>query len=161
MSFVARMLLWIAVAAWGFWLGGLIYEMVVMMPLWSANLPQSVIEWNSRPDFIINPTRFYLPVVITLILSSSLATVLNWKSGKHRIWLILSTVCVITAFVFTIVYFFPKNDVLFRNQSSGLSGEEITAIANAWIRANWIRVGIMIVGFFAALKAFSQKTSTE
>ncbi len=148
-------MLWIAVVAWGFWLGGLIYEMVVIIPLWSANLPNSVLEWNSRPDFVVNPTRFYLPTAITLILSSLLAMILNWKSRNQRIWLILSTICVITTFVFTLLYFFPKNDVLFRNQVSGLSGEEITAIANSWIKANYLRVMIMIIGFFAALKAFS------
>lgn len=156
MNSISRILLWLAVIAWGFWLGGLIYEMVVITPLWSANLPNSVLEWNARPDFVVNPTRFYLPIVITLILSSLLATILNWKSRNQRIWLILSTLCVITAFVFTLIYFFPKNDVLFRGQNAGLTGEEITAIANAWIRGNWIRVGMMVVGFFAALKAFSQ-----
>lgn len=150
-------MLWIAVIAWGFWLGGLIYEMVVIIPLGSANLPNSVLEWNARPNFAVNPTSFYLPTVITLILSSLLATVLNWKSRNQRIWLILSTVCVITAFVFTLLYFFPKNDVLFRNQVSGLSGDEITAIANAWIRGNYLRVVMLIVGFFSALKAFSAK----
>jgi len=161
MNFAARILIWIAVAAWGFWLGGLIYEIVVIIPLWSANLPNSVLEWNSRPNFVANPTRFYIPIVLTLILSSLLATILNWKSRNQRLWLILSTVCVITAFVFTLVYFFPKNDVLFRNQISGLSGEEITAIAHAWIQANYFRLGIMIVGFFAALKALSQQSSAE
>lgn len=161
MNFVAGVLLWIAVAAWGFWLGGLIYEMTVIIPLWSANLPKSVLEWNSRPDFVANPTRFYIPIVLTLILSSLLATILNWKSRHRRFWLIVSTACVITAFAFTLIYFFPKNDVLFRSQNTGLSGEEITAIAHAWIRANYIRLGIMIVGFFAALKAFSQTSSAE
>lgn len=154
MNFVARILLWIVVVAWGFWLGGLIYEMVVITPLWSANLPNSVIEWNSRPNFVVNPTRFYIPTVLSLILSSLLATILNWKSNNQRIWLILSTVCVISAFVFTLIYFFPKNDILFRNQIIGLSGAEISAIAYAWIWANWIRLLMMLVGFFAALKAF-------
>ncbi len=152
---ITQILLWIAVIAWSLWIGGLMYETVVIMPLWSANLPQSVLEWNSRPNFVMNPTRFYVPIVITLILSLSLGMILSWKSRNQRLWLILSTVCAITAFVFTLIYFFPKNDVLFRNQNTGLSGEEITAIANAWIRGNWIRVGMMIVGFFAALKAFS------
>lgn len=156
MNLIARFFLWMTVIAWGFWLGGLMYETVVLMPLWSANLPQSVLEWNSRPDFVVNPTRFYIPTVLTLILSSLLATILSWKSGNQRLWLILSSLCAITAFVFTIIYFFPKNDVLFRNQNTGLSGEEITAIANAWIRANWIRFVMMIVGFLASLKAFSQ-----
>ena len=81
-------MLWISVVAWGFWLGGLMYEMVVIMPLWSANLPNTVLEWNARPNFVLNPTRFYLPIVITLILSSLLAMVLNWKSSNQRLWLI-------------------------------------------------------------------------
>lgn len=161
MSVLARFFLWITVAAWGFWLGGLIYETVVIMPLWSANLPNSVIEWNSRPNFIVNPTRFYLPTVITLILASLLATILNWKSSNHRIWLILSTICAVSAFVFTIIYFFPKNDILFRNQNIGLSGAEISTIAYNWILGNWIRIAIMFVGFFGALKAFSQISSQK
>lgn len=161
MSVIARFFLWITVAAWGFWLGGLIYEMVVIMPLWSANLPSSVIEWNSRPNFIVNPTRFYLPTVITLILSSLLATILNWKSSNQKKWLILSTLCAVSAFVFTIIYFFPKNDILFRNQNIGLSGAEISTIAYDWILGNWIRIAIMFVGFFGALKAFSQTSSQQ
>jgi hypothetical protein len=156
MSFVARILLWIAVLAWSLWFGGLMYEIFVVMPLWSANLPQSAIEWNSRPNFMLIPTPFYAPIAVITILSSLLATILSWKAGgNNRFWLTLSTVCAILTLGFTLVYFFPKNDVLFRNQNVGLSGEEITAIAHAWIQANWIRVGIMIVGFFGALKAFS------
>jgi uncharacterized membrane protein len=107
------------------------------------------------------PTPFYAPVAVITILSSLLATILSWKAGNNRFWLTLSTVCAILTLGFTLVYFFPKNEVLFRNQNIGLSGEEITSIAHAWIQANWIRVVIMAVGFFAALKAFSQKTSAE
>ena len=155
MKTLGQIFLWIAVIAWSFWLGGLMYELFVVTPLWSANLPQSAVEWNSRPNFMLIPTPFYAPVAVTTILSSLLATILNWKSGNHRIWLILSTVCAIATLAFTIVYFFPKNEVLFHNQNTGLSGAEITAIANAWLNANYVRVMIMIVGFFAALKAFS------
>lgn len=155
MKTISQIFLWIAVVAWGFWLGGLVYEMVVIIPLWSSDLPRSAIEWNSRPDFVVNPTQFYLPTVVTLMLSSLLAMILKWRSSGLRILLALSTACAICAFVFTIIYFFPKNDVLFRGLNAGLTGEEITAIANAWIRGNWIRFGIMVVGFFAALRAFS------
>lgn len=154
---IGQFFLWIAVIAWSFWLGGLIYEMVVIMPLWSANLPNSVLEWNARPNFVVNPTRFYLPIVITVILSSLLGMILSWKTSNQRLWLILSTVCGVTAFVFTLIYFFPKNDVLFRNQNAGLSGEEITAIAHAWLSANYVRAAIMAIGLFSALKVFRGK----
>ena len=50
-------------------------------------------------------------------------------------------------------FFLFQNEVLFRNQHGELNGEEITAIANAWITGNWIRVVIMAIGFLAALSA--------
>ncbi|CAN5281900.1 hypothetical protein BH10ACI1_BH10ACI1_15660 [soil metagenome] len=152
---ILQILLWISVIAWSLWFGGLMYELFVITPLWSLALPESAIEWNSRPKFMVIPTPFYAPVAVTTILSSLLGMFSGWKSGNRRIWLILSTVCAIATLAFTLVYFFPKNEVLFQNQIAGLSGEEITAIGNAWIRANYIRVGVMVVGFYAALKAFS------
>ncbi len=153
---IAQALLWVSVLAWSLWFGGLIYEMVVILPLWNTSLPESVIEWNARPQYVINPTRFYLPVALTTILSSVAALIAGWGMPRsRRIWLVISAVCAITTLVFTIIYFFPKNEVLFRNQSSGLSGEEITVIAHGWVMANWLRVCIMAAGFFSALRALS------
>ena len=136
------------------------YEMTVILPLWSSSLPESVIEWNSRPQFVVNPTRFFAPVAITTVLSSLLSLVLGWKLGNRRFWLVLSAVCAVVTLAFTLIYFFPKNEVLFRNQFAGLSGEEITGIAKAWIAGNWIRAGIMAVGFFAALQAYNIDSKT-
>jgi hypothetical protein len=158
MEKIIQILLWISVIAWSLWFGGLIYETVVIMPLWSASLPESVIEWNSRPNFIVNPSRFFVPVALTTVLSSLLALIFGWKLSNRRFWLVLSAVCAASALAFTLIYFFAKNDVLFRSQFAGLSGEEITAIGNAWIAGNWVRAGIMAIGFFAALRAYNAKT---
>jgi len=158
---ITQILLWIAIVAWSLWFGGLMYEMVVILPLWSSSLPESVIEWNSRPQFIVNPTRFFAPVAVTTILSSLAGLISGWNLSNRRLWLILSAVCAMATLAFTIVYFFPKNEVLFRNQFAGLSGEEITAIANGWITANWIRVCIMAVGFFAALRVYNVESNTS
>lgn len=161
MNKIGRYFLWISVAAWSLWFGGLMYEMAVVTPLWSANLPNSAVEWNSRPNFMLIPTPFYAPIAVTTILSALLAAIFGWKSGNRKVWLILSTVCAAATLAFTLIYFFPKNEVLFHNQNTGLSGEEITAIGNAWLRANYLRVAIMIIGFFAALKAFSSPKTDE
>ena len=155
LQYITRILLLISVFGWSLWFGGLMYEMVVILPLWSSALPESVIEWNSRPQFIINPTKFYLPVALTCVLSSLGALIIAWKIGKNWHWHLISAASAITTLGFTLAFFFSKNEVLFRNQHAGLSGEEITAIANAWIAGNWIRVVIMAIGFFAALSALS------
>lgn len=131
------------------------YEMVVILPLWSSAPPESVIAWNSRPQFIINPTQFYLPVALTCVLSSSGAFVAAWKVGKNWRWHLISAASAIATLGFTLAFFFSKNEVLFRNQHGGLSGGEITAIANAWIAGNWVRVVIMAIGFLASLSALS------
>ena len=52
MNTIGRILIWMTVIAWGFWLGGLMYEMVVITPLWSANLPQ-LCSWNGIHDRIL------------------------------------------------------------------------------------------------------------
>lgn len=152
---IAQILLWVSVIAWSLWFGGLMYEVVVILPLWSSALPESVIEWNSRPRFVVNPTRYFGPVALTCVLSSLGAFIAAWKIGKNWLWHLISAASAIATLGFTLVYFFPKNEVLFRNQHGGLSGEEITAIANAWITGNWIRIIIMAIGFFAALSALS------
>ena len=96
-----------------------------------------------------------MPVALTCILSSLGALIAAWKIGKNWHWHLISAASAIATLGFTLAYFHSKNEVLFRNQHAGLSGEEITAIANAWIAGNWIRVVIMAIGFFAALSALS------
>lgn len=153
---ISQALLWVSVLAWSLWLGGLLHEMVVILPPWSASPPESVLEWNARPQYVINPTGFYPPVALTTVLSSVAALIAGWgMPSSRRRWPAISAVCAFTTLVFTIIYFFPKNEVLFRNRSSGLSGEEITVIARGWVTANRLRVCIMAAGFLSALRALS------
>jgi hypothetical protein len=151
---LAGIFLWISIIAWGLWFGALVYEMNVVMPLWSSHLPQSAIEWNSRPGFRFNPTPYYVPVAITTILSSLVALLLGWRAGGRTPWLLISSVSSAVTLAYTLLYFFQKNEVLFRGENIGLGGDEITSIANAWIAGNWVRVVIMAVGYYAALRAF-------
>lgn len=151
---LAGIFLWVSVIAWGLWLGALVYEMNTVIPLWSSNLPQSAIEWNARPGFRFNPTPYYVPVALTTVFSSLLALILGWRTGGRTNWLLTSSLCSAGTLAFTLLYFFEKNAVLFRGEYTGLGGDEITSIANAWIAGNLVRVGIMLVGYFAALYAF-------
>lgn len=152
---IAQILLWISVIAWSLWFGALMYEIFVVMPLWSSSPPVSVVEWNARPQYIINPTKYYVPVALACILSAIGALITAWKIGKNWLWYALSAISAVVTLAFTLVYFFSRNEVIFRNQNAGLSGEEITWMADSWVAANWIRLAIMTVGFLAALNALS------
>jgi Domain of unknown function (DUF1772) len=160
MEQLARIILWLSILAWSLWLGGLMYETTVIMPIWSASLPESVLQWSSRSQRV-NPTRFFVPVASGTVLFSVAALILGWKHTTRRFWLAMSAACGVAALGFTFVYFFPKNDILFRNLSAGLSGDEIAAIGRSWITGNWIRLAIMAVGFFSALRVLGSGSKPE
>lgn len=153
-----NILLFVTVIAWSLWFGALMYEVSVITPLWSGDLPTSVVEWNSRPNYVVNPTPYYVPVALTTVLSSILVGSIGWRFVRRRSALFLSAVCSTSALVFTLLYFFSRNEVLFRNGGIGLSGEQISITAYEWIFANWVRAGIMAVGFVAAIRAYGSDT---
>jgi Domain of unknown function (DUF1772) len=157
---IANFLLIASMIAWSLWFGGLMYETTVVMPVWSASLPTSVLEWNSRPDYVINPTRFFLPVALSCVFLSIAAAIAARKFVTRKFSLFLSAACSTGALVFTLAYFFSRNDVLFRGQGIGLSGEQISVIAYEWIFANWIRVAVMAVGFVGAIRAYGSEAGT-
>lgn len=161
MNSVFRFLLWISVIAWSLWFCGLVYEVVVITPLWSGSMPQSVMEWNSRPQYAVIPTKFFAPVAIAAVLSSLLCLIFGWRAVNRRKLLVISFASAATALSFTVIYFLPKNDVLFYQRGANLSGDEITALATAWLNANWIRMAIMAVGYVAALRVFSSPDSDQ
>ena len=39
---VTVVLLWISVIVWSIWFGGTIYQMLVVVPIWSDSLPESL-----------------------------------------------------------------------------------------------------------------------
>jgi len=151
MQTFGKIALWISIATWALWLGGLMYETAVIVPIWSASLPESVLKWStsSQP---VDPRDFFAPVAFGTVLFSAIAFALGWRTNR-RSWLALSAVCAVVALGATFAYFVPRNNILFSNQASGLSGEDIAAAGQGWIVGNWFRLGIMAAGFCAALHA--------
>lgn len=154
MSKLWRLVVILAIFAWGLWLGGLVYEMVNVIPLWGGNMPDSVIEWNARESYKLIPTKFYAPVAIATIVMSFLAMLLNLGNRMRLMLLLVSTICGALTLGFTLVYFFPMNHVLFHGHFEGLSPVEITALGRRWQNANWIRVIVMVIGFLTAILSF-------
>ena len=147
--------LWVYVITWSLWCGGMAYELAVITPVWSGNMPQSIIEWNSRPEYAIIPTGFFAPVAVTTIIASLAALFASWKIGQQRRVLLISAICAVLTLGFTLIYFFPKNEVIFHARYHGMSPEEVVSVGRAWLTGSWIRAALMIIGFVTALRAFA------
>lgn len=150
-----KVLLWYAVFAWATWLGGTLYQMLVIVPLWSASPPESVRAFFTGTDY--NRTIFHFfgpPFMAARTLPLLLAPALAWHRPDHRRPLLVAAVCVLLATVFTVVYVYPINAVLFEQAGGNGSASQIAAMARQWIWADRLRFGVGVIAFVAILWAF-------
>jgi hypothetical protein len=150
-----EVLLWYVVLAWATWLGGTLYQMVVVVPLWSAAPPESVYAFFGSTDY--NRTIFHFfgpPFMAARTVPLLVALALAWPLPGHRRALALASACVVAATLFTIVYVYPINAVLFAEAGAGLSAAEVDSLAQQWIWADRARSLVGLVAFVAILRAF-------
>ena len=80
-----NLLLWYAIFAWGIWLGGTVYQMVVVVPMWSASPPESVRAFFQGTSY--NHTIFHFfgpPFMAARLIPTIIALALAWHLPKHR-----------------------------------------------------------------------------
>lgn len=148
--------LWLSVVALTTWVGGTLYQMVVIVPLWSASPPESVRTFFLGTDWNRTIFNFFGPTFIALRNLPILAALFaGWHLRSHRRALLIATGCfTIFGALFTIAYVYPINAVLFEQAGGTGNANEVRALASRWILFDRIRFLIGLVGFAAVLHAF-------
>jgi hypothetical protein len=152
---VLNVLLWYAIFAWGTWLGGTLYQMLVVVPMWSASPPDSVRAFFQGTSY--NKTIFHFfgpPFMAARVIPIVIALGVAWHLPEHRLALGIAVVCLVATVVFTFAYIYPINAVLFEQAGGDRSAAEVAAMARSWIWADRVRFGVGIVAFVAILWAF-------
>ena len=144
-------LLWLSVLVWGCMLGGIIYEMLVVVPVWSAAPPESMAVMM-HPRYPIVPGRMWIPFSNLHTLISIAVLIAAWNQRPRRMWLLFAVAIVILSHIMQFGYFWPTNRAM---AGSDVSPVEAASMANQWGTVNWFRVGYIAAGFLAALRAFS------
>jgi len=153
---VAQILLWYNVISIAIWFGGTIYQMVVIVPLWSASPPESVQAFFAGTGFMRTVRYFFGPPTMILRgLPLVLGLVAGWHLKMHRLWLLIPVVCTLLALVMTLAYIYPINAVLFDQAGGSLSADAVREMARRWIVADRVRFAIMAIGFVSLLRALS------
>lgn len=81
--------------------------------------------------------------------------VIRWPLSQHRKWLLLAVICMAFGVLFTLLYIYRINDVLFLQAGGNHTPDEVRAMARQWILADRERFGVGCVGFLALLRALS------
>ena len=152
---ILRGMLWFAVFAWATWLGGTLYQMVVVIPMWSSALPGSLQVFLATTDYYRQVQNFCgRPFMMVRGLPVLLALALAWSFPQHRRWLGLAAGCLVAAVMFTLGYVYTINDILFSQAAAGVPAEEVLRLAERWIWADRLRFAVGVVAFIALLRAF-------
>ena len=153
---VTVVLLWISVIVWSIWFGGTIYQMLVVVPIWSDSLPESLHAFFRGTSYNHNIYHFFGPgwmPVRFLPLYGMLF--FGWRLPAHRSLFIVTAVCMTFVLAFTLTYVYPINAVLFTQAGGDLSVAEVRAMVHRWIIADRARFVVACVGYLALLRALS------
>lgn len=158
-----QILLWIFVILAALVLGGGLYELCVVIPLWSHAPPESAWTFaqlrNSQPAFTPNSgirLWIFLTPAHLLISIATLVACLKTR-GAHRRWVMMATAAFIVLHLSALFYFVPAFDKIFNSQNSGMAPAEVVSRVHTWVYGTWIRFVVALAAFVCGLKAMKLK----
>ncbi len=157
----SQVLLWLFVIALGITMGGGIYEARVIMPLWGAAPPHSVIAYYqhnvANPKFAPDQGGNFWIIVTPLTTLLAMAVLISayWTRGVHRKWRIAAAALAITVHVFTFTWFVPNIIRLSDGHVLTMRPDELSSLANLWINLNWIRATLLMIAWLVAMRAMT------
>jgi hypothetical protein len=147
--------LWLAVINLSIWIGGTMFHMIVVLPLWSQPLPDSVASFFGGTRAYEYLLDFYGPQwMVIRILPIVIALLLGWNSKRHRYFILITVLTIAFGLVLSIIVVFPINEVIMAKGGTGASPEEIEQMVHTWIQADRLRFAIIFVGYLFLLWAF-------
>jgi len=132
-------------------LGAALYEMVVVFPLWSGDLPNSATAWaamTSRPD----SSRVFLPLLIAIVFSTAMAWISGiFTRGWRRAWLTLALVAAGATVMVSVTEVSPVERELFGPAALGDGNDAlVVGLAGDWIRVSAMRMAALAAGAWFA-----------
>jgi hypothetical protein len=150
---IGLLLLTIGLAGATMSLGANVYQAVVEVPNWSAAVPDSVGEFRACVRHS-HPGYFFQVLVPLTIVSLAGAAIVGWNRPRARnAWLLVALGGVVAAEIFTVAYFFSRNEVLFFEQLERSTPEEIRAAATEWHNAHFLRMAMLVAGVVAGFRS--------
>jgi hypothetical protein len=147
--------LWLAVINLSIWVGGTLFHMIVVLPIWSHPLPGSVKEFFGGTRAYEYLLDFYGPKwMVIRILPVIISLLLGWYSKRHRWFLLITTSTIVLGIILTILLVYPINDAIMAKAGEGIPSDKIIRMVNNWILYDRVRFVIVFIGYCFLLLAF-------
>ncbi|HMG93425.1 MAG TPA: hypothetical protein VK589_25380 [Chryseolinea sp.] len=147
--------LWLAVINLSIWIGGTMFHMIVVLPLWSEPLPGSVKEFFGGTRAYEYLLDFYGPKwMVIRIAPIIICLLLGWNSKRHRNFLLITVLTIALGLILSVTVVFPINEAIMAKAGEGKSSDEMERMVHTWILADRLRFVALFVGYCFLLWAF-------
>ena len=153
-----RIFLWMSVLGWGIGLGAKLFDLLVVAGAWSAAPPESFALLPYGPRFPMNPGDFFQPLSAVMVLGILGALISGWKApAQLRWWLWIPVIMFLIIWAITPTVFWPMIHQLYGTAIGKIAASDAESIqlARRWIICDWLRVGLIAVGFISSVRAIS------
>jgi len=151
-SLVASTLILVTCLVLGLLAGGMLVIGVVFVSFWKSLAPSDFQAWFASYSHLIG--RLMLPLGAGSVAAAVATLVVCWCGPPpRRRWLLIAALSAIGVMI-TYPIFFAATNAAF--ERGGLSDTTVRALLDRWTSWHWIRTGLGIVGFVAALRALQR-----
>ena len=159
---LARLVLFIATIYWAIWLGGYIFNAVMLVPVWSHNPPDSMLNYFRTPRFLF---YFFSHVNPWVFLASLIAWLLTIKLDTGaRFWLGWATLIAWIMFPLKVFMIITIGGVV-RETLAGNFQPDMVNTKSLWKDLNWVTIAtatvILIFHLLAILNFNSPRRAKE
>jgi MFS family permease len=151
-SVVASTLTMLSCLVLGLLAGGMLVIGVAFVSFWKTLSPADFQAWFASHSHLIG--RLMLPLGAGGVAATVAALVACWRGpATRRRWLLVAAFSAVGVMV-TYPIFFAATNAAF--ERGGLSDSAVRALLDRWAAWHWLRTGLGIVGFLAALRALQR-----
>jgi MFS family permease len=151
-SVVATTLMMLTCLVLGLLAGGMLVIGVSFVSFWKSLSPSSFQAWFASYSHLIG--RLMIPLGAGSVAATVATLVACWSGPPtRRRWLLIAALAAIGVMVTYPIFFAGTNESFERG---GLSDSAVRSLLDRWATWHWIRTGLGIVGFIAALRALQR-----
>ncbi len=120
--------------------GGVAAETVMLYPNIFGDAPASL---HRAREFLVagGPSDYFPPLGASVVLLGLAATALTWRDPRLRWWITgAAGVFVACEFLFSVVFFWPRNKIMFVDPVGTHSDAYLRQVAEEFVAGHWVRL---------------------
>ena len=120
--------------------GGVAAETVMLYPNIFGDAPASL---DRAREFLVagGPSDYFPPLGASVVLTAIAAVVLTWRVRRLRWWVLVAAgVFVACEFLFSVLFFWPRNDIMFVDPPGTHTPEYLRQVAQEFVAGHWVRL---------------------